>query len=68
MRKNTLPFAGILRFPQVSAIYTVFTFTRWKSAAGDRYPGPVKTGPLVTAWRDGDMCVLIVPFLQKGGA
>lgn len=56
---NQLPETGLLRLPQILAVYPVSRSTWWAGVKSGKYPAAVKLGPRTTAWRASDIKALI---------
>jgi prophage regulatory protein len=54
-----LPDTGFLRLPQVLKLVPVSRSTWWAGVREGRYPGSVKLGARITAWRAEDIRRLI---------
>lgn len=54
-----IPEAGLLRLPQVLALYPVSRSAWWLGIQQGRYPRGVKIAPRTTAWRAADIRQLI---------
>ena len=59
--RNVIPFptTGLVRLPQILAVYPVSRSTWWAGVKSGRYPKSVKLGPRTTAWRAEDISKLI---------
>lgn len=64
----TKKIEGLLRLPDVLAIFPVGRTTWYEGIKAGRYPKPLKIGPRATAWRIGDIEKLISdsPFVESG--
>lgn len=62
-----LEAGGLLRLPQVLALYPVSRSTFWQMVRDGRAPQPVKLGPRCTAWHSADIAALI-ESTRKAGA
>ncbi|MBP0133079.1 MAG: AlpA family phage regulatory protein [Nitrosospira sp.] len=47
---NQFPTTGLVRLPQILAVYPVSRSTWWAGVKSGRYPKSVKLGPHTTAW------------------
>lgn len=56
---SQIPTTGLLRLPQVLALYPVSRSTWWAGCKTGRFPKPVKLGPRTTAWRAEDIAALL---------
>lgn len=54
-----LPESGLLRLPQVLALFPVGKSTWWAGIRAGRYPKPKKLGPRISAWRVEDIRSLL---------
>lgn len=50
---------GLLRLPEVLAVFPVSASTWWEGVRAGRYPKSVKVGPRCTCWRAADIRELI---------
>lgn len=62
-----LEAGGLLRLPQVLAVFPVSKSTFWAGVRAGRYPQPVKLGTRCTAWHSADIAALI-ESTRKAGA
>ncbi|WIG98423.1 AlpA family phage regulatory protein [Myxococcus sp. SDU36] len=62
---ETLP--GLLRLPAILKLIPVSRSTWWAGVRSGRFPQPVKLGPRITAWRAGDIAMLIGESRARGG-
>ena len=56
---NQFPTTGLVRLPQILAVYPVSRSTWWAGVKSGRYPKSVKLGPHTTAWRAESIVALI---------
>ena len=56
---NSTEIDGLLRLPQVLAVFPVGKSSWWAGVKSGRYPKPVKLGPRTTTWRAADIRALI---------
>src|SRR5262249_48623841 len=54
-----VPNFGLMRLPQVLALYLVGKSTWWAGVKSGRFPQPVKLGSRITAWHVQDILALI---------
>ena len=59
--RNVIPFptTGLVRLPQILAVYPVSRSTWWAGVKSGRYPKSVKLGPRTTAWHAESIAKLI---------
>lgn len=50
---------GLIRLPQVLALFPVGRSTWWAGVRDGKYPAPIKLGPRTTAWLRADIEMLI---------
>lgn len=50
---------GLLRLPEVLAVFPVSASTWWEGVRTGRYPQSIKIGPRCTCWRAADVRALI---------
>jgi predicted DNA-binding transcriptional regulator AlpA len=62
-----LEAGGLLRLPQVLALYPVSRSTWWQMVRDGRAPQPLKLAPRCTAWHSADIANLI-ESTRKAGA
>ena len=56
---TSFPTTGLVRLPQILAVYPVSRSTWWAGVKSGRYPKSVKLGPRTTAWRAESIYKLI---------
>lgn len=56
---NETTVNGLLRLPQVLAVFPVSRSAWWAGVKAGKYPAAVKLGPRTTAWRASDIKALI---------
>lgn len=61
-----LEAGGLLRLPQVLAVFPVSRSTFWAGVRSGRYPQPVKLGARCTAWHSADIAALIESTRKAG--
>jgi prophage regulatory protein len=54
-----IPADGFLRLPEVLRFIPVSRSTWWAGVKSGRYPGAVKLGPRITAWKAADIRALV---------
>ena len=59
---------GLLRLPQVLAVFPISKSSWWAGVKSGRYPQPVKLGVRTTTWRASDIKTLIEQAAQSRAA
>ncbi|MBK9655064.1 MAG: AlpA family phage regulatory protein [Rhodanobacteraceae bacterium] len=59
---------GLLRLPEVLAVFPVSASTWWEGVRAGRYPASVKLGLRCTCWRAADVRALIEQSAKAAGA
>lgn len=65
---HTLPATGFIRLPIILAHIPVSRSTWWAGVKSGKYPGAVKLGDNITAWKAEDIHALIARLSGQGGA
>ena len=56
---SNIPSTGLLRLPQILAIFPISKSSWWEGCRTGRYPKPIKLGPRTTVWRAEDIAAFI---------
>ena len=62
----TIPPCGVLRLPQVLALFPISKSAWWEGCRTGRDPKPIKLGPRTTVWRAEDIRAFIERVSREG--
>ena len=63
---SNIPSTGLLRLPQILAIFPISKSSWWEGCRTGRYPKPIKLGPRTTVWRAEDIAAFIESLGNQG--